>query len=380
MNTEKNNQYRLFSITGLTAVILFGIISVLGSGGGGDDESGGGDTSIDLLPTYDFNIGRGYDSTGTESNGITISISSIAANVRIDPHPVTGTFSCDPATELCGLHTINTDTLIDLFDASAVPLVGNLSITIPEQVIIGVSGQPVIGNIRITQVPGGDFIEIEMASCPSGAGVNISYNDVPVSPISCFNWNEFEQLFDSEDPVLMAAVFGFEVIDFLFEQVHFVIEVFGFIDDFAVDLEQNSMISEMCDAFSDESLVAPEGIITPGMRSLSWSDVNSDGNVGPGDSFLGSLTDCWINDPTETVDQLLNGLADFTGYVENIDENRGVITAIGFTSVSPPNPGGVFFNGFTIAETEVISPPNTEITNVIGVEGGFSILFNEPAP
>jgi len=370
-NFQKHNRFIRF--TGIVAAIIFGILSILGSGGG-DDDGGGGDTSVGLLPTYDFNISRGYDSSGTESNGMTVSVSSIAANVRIDPHPVTGTFSCDPATDMCVLHSIDTGTILDLFDASSVPVVGNVSITIPEQVIVGISGQPVIGTIRITQVPGGDFIEIEMASCPSGAGVNISYNGVPVSPVSCFTWAEFEQLFEtSEDPVLLAAVFGFQVVDFLFEQVHFVTEVFGFIGDFAVDLEQNGTISESCDVFSLASLVPPSGVADQGIRSLSWSDVNADGSVGPGDSFLGSLEDCWISP-----DQLLNGLADFTGYVENVDQNRGVITAIGFTSVTPPNPGGAFFTGFTISETEETSPGTAEITNVIGVNGGFSILFTEP--
>jgi hypothetical protein len=377
MNKDMNNHNRFLSITGIAAAFIFGILTVLGSGGGGDDEGGGGGISVGLLPTYNYNINTtaAYDSAGQPSNGITVSVSSIAANVRIDPHPVTGTFSCDPATDMCALNTINTSTLIDLFDASSPdPIVGNLSITIPEQVIIGVSGLPVIGTIRITQVPGGDFIELEMATCASGAGVNISFNGLPVSPISCFSWQQFEQLFDtSEDPVLIAAVFGFQVIDFLFEQVNFVTEVFGFISDEAVALQENGTISETCDAFSLVSLVPPTNVADQGMRSLSWTDVNTDGNVGPGDSFLGSLEDCWISP-----DQLLNGLADFTGYVENIDQNRGVITTIGFTSVTPPNPGGVFFNGFSIAETEVLSPPNAEITNVIGVEGGFSILFTEP--
>lgn len=381
MNKDMNNHNRFLRITGIAAAFIFGILSVLGSGGGGDDEGAGGSTDISLLPTYDFNINRGYIG-GEQSDGITVTVSSIPASIRIDPHPVTGTFSCDPATEMCALHTIDIGTVLDLFDASTPPVVGNVSITIPEQVIIGISGEPVIGTIRITQVPGGDFIEIEMASCPSGAGVNISFNGVPVLPVSCFNWDEFEQLFDtSEDPVLLAAVFGFQVIDFLFEQVNFVTEVFGFIDDFAIDLQENGTISEMCDAFSAAGLLKPDEVVADqGMRSLSWTDVNTDGNVGPGDSFLGSLEECWINDPTDSVDQLLNGLADFSGYVENVDQNRGVITALGFTSVSPPNQGGVFFTGFIIDETEesTTAPGTAEITSSIGVEGGFSILFNEP--
>ena len=378
MNIDIRNHNRFLRFTGIAAAFIFGILSILGSGGG-DDDGGGGDTSVGLLPSYTFNINTAaaYDGANQQSDGITVSVSSIPATVRIDP-AVTGTFICDPTTELCGLNTIATGSLINIFDASSVPVVGNLSITIAEEVIIGVSGQPVLGRIHITLVPGTDFIDITMATCPSGAGVNVSFNGSPYPDPdnSCFTWDEFEQLFEtSEDPVLIAAVFGFQIINFLFEQVNFVTEVFGFIGEFAVDLEQSGTISETCDAFSSAVLVPPTGVADQGMRSLSWTDVNTDGNAGPGDSFLGSLEDCWISP-----DQLLNGLADFTGYVENVDQNRGVITAIGFTSVTPPNPGGAFFTGFTISETEETSPGSglMEITNVIGVDGGFSILFTEP--
>jgi hypothetical protein len=375
MNTEKNRHTRFLSITGLTTVILFGILSVLGSGGGGDDEGGGGSIDVGLLPTYNFNINTtaAYNSAGQPSNGITVSVSTIDANMQVIP-ALTGTFSCDPATELCGLHSIDSGSAINLI-ASSGTLVGNFSITIAEEVIIGVSGEPVIGTIRIKQPPSEDSIDIVMATCPTGAGVNISYNGIPYPDPdnSCFTWEQFEQQFDSGDPVLIAAVLGFQVIDFLFEQVNFVTEVFGFIGNEAVALQDAGFISEPCDAFSSAGLVPPTDVPDQGSRTLYWYDVNTNGSVGPGDSFEGSLDNCWISP-----DQLLNNSVEFNGYVENVDENRGVITAIGFTSDSPPNPGGVFFNGFSIAETEVLSPPNAEITNVIGVEGGFSILFTEP--
>ena len=373
MNTEKNRCNRFLSITGLTAVILFGILSVLGSGGGGDDEGGGGSIDVGLLPSYNFNINTtaAYDSAGQPSNGITVSVSSIAANMQVIP-ALTGTFSCDPATEICGLHTIDSGSVINLTVSSGT-LAGNFNITIAEEIIIGVIGVPVIGTIRITQPSSEDFIDIVMTTCPTGAGVNIYSNGVL---IGCFTWDEFEQLFESEDPVLIAAVFGFQVIDFLFQQVDFVTEVFGFIGNEAVALQDAGFISEPCDAFSSAGLVpptVPTVVADQGSRTLYWYDVNTNGSVGPGDNYEGLLENCWI-----APDQLLNNSVEFNGYVENVDENRGVITAIGFTSDLAPNPGGVFFNGFTISETEVLTPPNAEITNVIGVGGGFSILFTEP--
>jgi hypothetical protein len=369
-NFHKHN--RLIRFTGIVAVIIFGFLSILGSGGGGDSEGDGGGITVGLLPLYDFNIRHGYDISGTESNGMTVSLSinSVPVTLRVDPNPVTGTFVCDPTTYICAPNTINTGTLINLFDETGTA-VGDLSITIPVQLSMGSNGKPDSGTIQITQ--GSDNIKLEMASCSGVAGVNIYYNDALVS---CYTWDVFEQLIDtSEDPVLIAAVFGYQVFDFLFQQVNFTTEVFGIIDDNASDLEQYNTIGETCDPFYTAGFVAPPEVsLDPGSRWLSWEDVNNDGNVGPGDSFHGYLEECWMSP-----DQLLNGYTDFTGYVENIDQTRGVITAIGFTSVSPPATGGVFLTDFSIGETDDPTTPGTfEITNVIGVQGGFSILFNEP--
>jgi hypothetical protein len=376
---HKHNQFLRF--TGLTVVILFGILTTFGSGGGGDNEGGG--TSIGLLGTYNFNLNRGYDSSGVLSDGIFVTISDTPSNItlRVDPHPVVGSFNCDTNTGECNLARLNTGTFLDVYDENATIFVGDLHIQILDQVIYGVSGLPVIGRIQIESVAAPDglgegFIQIEMTSCATGAGVNLYDNGALVD---CYTWDQFEQLLDTSlDPIEQLASFGYQVIHFLFEQVDFVTQIFGYIDDYDVDLEQAGTISEMCDAFSAAGLTAPSGVVDQGLRSLSWIDSNSNGTLGPGDSFTGSLDECWVNDPTDTVDQLLNGLGDFIGYIENIDQNREVITAIGFTSVSPPTPGGVFFTGFTIGETEETSPGNAEITNVVGLEGGFSILFTEP--
>ncbi|MGD8569005.1 MAG: hypothetical protein PVJ39_13035 [Gammaproteobacteria bacterium] len=264
---------------------------------------------------------------------------------------------------------------------------GDLHIQILDQVIIGVSGLPVLGRIQIESVAAPDglgegFIVVEPATCTTGAGVNITDNG---ASLGCYTWDEFDQLLDaSTNTVEQLAAFGFQVLDFLFGQVDYVTEVLGLIDEHAADLEQAASIQEMCDAFSDAGLTAPANIAgrtvpDQGIRSLSWVDTNSNGSLGPGDSFTGTLNECWFNDPTD-VAELLNGTANFLGYVENVDQNREVITAIGFTSVTPPppDPGGVFYTDFTISETEEASPGTAEINNVIGLEGGISIMFTEP--
>jgi len=384
---KPNSRAIFIRYLGLLTVLIFGVISILGTSGS-DDDGGNGDTSIGLLSTYDYNIGRGIDANGNESNGITVSVpvNSSTLSLRVDPHPVVGTFQCDPATEECGLARINPGTFLDVFDETTPLSVGDLQIQITEQVIIGVSGLPVIGRIQIESVAAPDglgegFIIIEMGSCMGGAGVNIYHNDTMVR---CYTWNDFEQLFDtSTDPVEQLAAFGYQVIEFLFGQVEFITSILGAIDENAALLQQAGTIDEMCDAFSAAGLTAPTNITgrtvpDQGMRTLSWIDANSNNVLGPGDDFVGTLNECWFNDPTDNVDELLNGSGSFRGYVENIDMNREVITALGFTSVMPPAPGGVFYTDFTISETEEATPGTAEITSVIGLGGGISIMFTEP--
>ena len=371
---------------GLITVLIFGVISILGTGGG--DGEGNGGISAGLLPTYNFNIGRGIDTSGDASNGITVNVptNGSTAFLRLDPNPLVGTFQCDTNSEECGLATIDSETFLDVFDQTAILIVGNLRIQILNQVIIGVSGLPVIGRIQIESVAAPDglgegFIIVEMATCTGGAGVNIYDNTVL---LGCYTWNDFDQLFDnSTNPAEQLAAFGFQVIEFLFEQVDFVTEVLGLIDENAADLQQAGSIEEVCDAFSDAGLTVPTNIIgrtvpDQGIRSLAWVDSNSDSILGPSDGFVGTLNECWFNDPTDDVDEILNGVGNFLGYVENVDQNREVITALGFTSVTPPTPGGVFYTDFTISETEETTPGTAEITNVIGLEGGISIMFTEP--
>lgn len=391
MTSNYQSMHFVLRSLGLITVLIFGAISILGTNGS-DEGDGNGESSVSLLSLYDLTINRGVDESGTESSGIDLVAvsgpqnSSPRITLRVDPHPVLGSFQCDPETDECGLATIDTGTFLDVYDESPSLIVGNLNIQILDQVIIGVSGQPVLGRIQVQSVAAPDgldegFIQVEMATCAGGAGVNIYDNGTLKG---CYTWDVFEQLFDnSTDPVEQLAAFGFQVFEFLFEQVDFVTEILGVIDENAANLQQAGTINEMCDAFSDAGLSAPGNVMgrsvpDQGMRSLTWMDSNSNGSVGPGDSFVGILDECWINDPADDVDELLDGTGSYYGYVESVDTARQVITAIGFTSSAPSNPGGVFYTGFSISETEETSPGTAAITNWITMGGGISVMFIEP--
>jgi hypothetical protein len=374
--TKNWNVFTRFAV--LVAIFAAGIVTIVGSNGGG---GGDGDAGAELLGVYDISIDRGVDGSGDQTDGITVTFDGGTASVRVDPNPVLGQYMCDQTTEICELSRIGLDganTFLYVFDGSSPQIVGDLVIQIPEQVIISTIGQPIIGRVQIQSVaaPAGldeGFIDVDLDTCPD---VEIVDNS---ASLGCYTWDEFEALFDdpTASQVEKLASFGFQALGFLFEQVDLVTEVLGLIDEYETDLKQAGTITEMCDAFADAGLAAPTGTVNQGMRTLSWIDTNSDGQVGPGDDFVGMLDECWVNDPTDDIDEILDGTGNFYDYVLNEDPDREVITAIGFTAIAPPNPGGVMYSGFTVSETEETSPGTAEITNVIGLTGGVSVLFTE---
>jgi hypothetical protein len=354
-------------------------------GGGGDGEDNNVVTDYSLLAEYVFSIDRTVDPFLQPTDGLTVSadIDSTTASLRIDPHPVTGTYQCDPATDECALATIGTGTFLDVFDETGTPVIGDLEIRILEQVIISTSGQPIIGKVQIRSLPAPDglgegFLELEMDTCPGGApGVNIYDNSVL---LGCYAWDAFENLFDTSSVLEeQLASFGFQVLGFLFAQVDLVVQGLGRIDESETALEQTGPVNEMCDAFSTAGLTAPTGIPDAGTVELSWSDSDSNNEVSPGDGFLLIFDNCWIDDPTDDIDDLLDGQLEFAGYTDVVDNTREVITRIGFEPGVGPTTGGVFYYGsFTASETEETMPGMATITDVVGIAGGVSVVFSEP--
>ena len=80
--------------------------------------------------------------------------------------------------------------------------------------------------------------------------------------------------------------------------------------------------------------------------------------------------DCWLDDPTDDTDELLNGVIQAESYIEDVDASN-TITHVGFERIR--------FVDYTIAETEedmsvfTIDPLATTTVN-----GGFTLIFSAP--
>lgn len=57
------------------------------------------------------------------------------------------------------------------------------------------------------------------------------------------------------------------------------------------------------------------GTTTPGTRKIALA--NPHGELNPGDDLIVTYTNCWLDDPADTYDVLLDGTITMNGYIEN---------------------------------------------------------------
>lgn len=355
-------------------VTLVGMATIVGSGGGGGEDDVE-ETPASLLPLYNFSLFRMSNSVNP-MEGVTAV--SDAGTFRIDPNPVQGTFSCDTVTDVCELATIGGGTFLNVYDESPTQVTGNIGIQILQPVVFAAGSDfPTSGTVQIfsPDPPAGlglGFLELQITTCPGGAGVQIVDN---ATPVGCYAWEAFEELFDtSADQVEQLASFGHGTVDFLFSLVEFAVSALENIGEYEETL-QFGMVGVSCDAFSSEGSTPPVSVPDQGMFFFSWTDANADTLLNAGDNFDQSFDNCWINDPTDNIDTLVNGTVDFVNY-EDVESND-VVTRLGFEPYPVGTDGGVWFTNLIVGETE-ISGMATSVTQEVTLNGGFSIVFAEP--
>lgn len=347
-------------IAGLLAV---GFVIACGGGGGDGD---GDDIAILDEYLYDLSIPEGtiYAAFNLESNAYTISVTEGGGSLR-------GTFNTDT-----GVITI-TGGDIDVNSALGDTLFGEFNVAVAETVTISDEDFPISGEVWVRSSIGDTTSRIIITYNPnvedSGFdGVDLLYTPNQTEPgtseSSSYTWEAFEDLLGSEKAELweQKASFAFNLLIFIYDQMEHVIAAFEFIDDNEDLLLTVNPITESCDAFSAVELTAPEGIDDQGIADFGWED---DGEVGPGDNFSLFFTDCWINDPEDDYDDLLQGGIDFKGYIENIEtvDDVETLTGIGFEEVE--------FVDLVLAETSTEGDTCTLEPGVTTITGTFGIWF-----
>jgi hypothetical protein len=361
MKKKENGLLRAFKYICLAGVIGFGLMTIISTGGGGDDVGSGGGGEPTFLDVYDYwltTIDPGHFEISFTEDPDTFTISVKTLN----PLWLTGTYNT--ATEA---YTLDSGAGVIIDSDVGVDLLGifNIEVTSPIQ-IPSYDSLPTAGAFEVEF--GQDSTIVTVVNVPDD-GVTLSLNG---GQAQFFTWDAFEDLFESA--VLewqRRAALSFSILEFMVQQLDYVVGSIGFIGDNEDELQQNITVTENCDAFPPGK--AP-GVLEQGTRALTWDDASLNGEVGGGDNFTWSFTDCWDDDPTDDIDDLINGTLDLDSYTEVVDGNNRV-TRIGFEGQG----GGVVYTNFVVSEVEEDPPgtftidPSAETT----VNGSFTIVFTE---
>ena len=303
----------------LLGIYVLGVLGIAATGGGGDGDDDEDELIIQAL--YNYTIGGPLPDDPGNNSTIRLEKSVPAAFTLATEPNVVGTVICDQVTEVCELQTVDTPSTVLIDDETDILFGDIITLTVQDfWLYTSGSDRPVNGSLFIDRV--GTNITVEVRDCGTG--------DVEVTiglESTCYTWDAFEELMDARpftDAALASLAWG--LVEFAVAQGLNVIEIFPLIDD---DLftSGNPLIAG-CDTYSGNWNGGPAN---PGDFTFFWSDDNSSSQVGPADSFRQTFNDCWFGDSTGGT--LLQGVIDYVGYTEVIDQN-GLLTRIGFESAA----------------------------------------------
>ncbi len=206
-------------------------------------------------------------------------------------------------------------------------------------------------------------------------GVSLSLNGG--EPV-LYTVDAFEDFIGTAAEVWMRkASLGYFILDYLMDQIFFVSDTMNVIETHGGNLAAEGGITFLCDSLvpgSDPDPLRPEYT-----RTLTWSDVNGSGIPDSGDGFRWLFFACWENDPGDLMDDLAEGIVDFSGFTVERKQRDGrqVITGFGFVS-GAGQPAGVLYKDFTWIRIEEEFPgsftfdPFKDFT----ISGGLDIVFD----
>jgi hypothetical protein len=327
-------------------VALFTAAGVSGCSSGGDDDFECSDFVILNLYQYFFN-----KSFIGQIDGLTGDFDSDTVNIA--PFWLSGT-----------LHTMTGELTVDDFS--------RYSITDVSMTLFGDFRVDVTNTLTFPEedVPTAGAYEVMTISNTTAVLVNSPADGVFVTLDSglpeFYLWGDFDTDNPGAPQHVQRASFALGALGFMLDQMGFAVEALEFIGDNESVLTGQGTARDVCDVF-----VSFPGITNnPGFLDMTWRD-NGDGFLSFGDDFEALFTECWEDDPSDAVDELLDGTVFLNDYYEAIDGNCRVISA-GFDDVD--------YENLDIAETGSDQPfgGNVAVSSTVRVNGNFALLFNQP--
>ena len=334
---------------GWFGLLLLASVMMFGCGGGGGDEGGGAapQPAPSVPVTVNYNI-------GTSANPLVATLQPGGVTFTLTAINLTGTLNRDNGDLTVDEARSMSFTLPSPFIEEETLTIGILVPTGGEIVSPGNQQNPSSGALQInvsSGVIGFDRVMGEILA----TGVRITAYDGPdpvAGPIS-LTWAEFEALENNAGaaPYLRVARYSYSAMEFIFEQFSLTYLLLSTIVENDDLLQSSRSIIGNSDVFS--------GTGRAGTLQIDWQDTSGNGDLGPGDAFVGTFSEFWIDDPTDDIDRIYNGLLTLSGYTEN----QGAVNNVGGTFV---------FNNFREQETEgnMLSPDTST------VNGGFNVLIS----
>jgi len=350
-------------------ILLSSAIAISACGGGGDDDDGYDEVVIS--PSFEFQIGGPLG--GSAGNSFIDIEREDGISLKVEPD-MQGQLICDQNTEVCEVQFVHAGSSITIVDqTSPNEFVGNIAVTVEDSWLFNSlvsSDRPVAGRFHVEET-NEPIIVVEFTNCEDSSDreVQVTYDPGSNQTVKCYQWDNFEDLFDSSsinvERYERQASFAWEAAEYIvLEQSLNVLEVFpSMVDDvFAA----NNPLSDDCEIYSGDWDNGPS--VNPGNLEFYWGDDNTNSQIGPGDSLSQSFNECWLGDTSEGV--LIEGVIDHVGYVEEIDY-KGLLTRIGFNYVELGN------GSDPIVFTETTNENNDVVTDLsISLIGKYVIDFN----
>ena len=311
--------------TTLSKLALLGALAFLPSCGGG----GGGGVDV-TPPSTNLRYVLGPPRAGVAP----LTVEAGESKFTLSSNP--------PAIELPSIRgTYDTATLDATIDDNAVlpilwadtatptdnPLFGNLEVVASKPFRWNDANDPTSGEFLITSRDGFFPGKIRAGvSTAGGAGVRTGYdsaNDGIYEQEASETWGSFYGLWEDDTKPLFQRVasFVFYTREAIFSVMELSMETVNTIEDHRAELQaagSDNAIQVDCDAL-------PGAPNQPGSFSIAWTDVNGNGVIdhdlsgaGKHDTFTFMIGQCWIDDPTDPEDLLLDGVIRIAYYEPSV--------------------------------------------------------------
>lgn len=283
------------------ALALVASLSACGGGGGGDGDGNGNGITDDPAPPMPsivtFGIGTKDDARLTFS----ASIESVPVTIS---YPLLGfNGSWNRTTQS---YTLNGAT--GVASAPSPPLFGSFANQIVETLAWTGDNEPTTGKIE-NSTPAGNafFLPQAVQSTIIGGGLTLTYpGEVPLAVDRDTYLNLWTD--DARPEWWRLASFGGASLGLALDRIRLILDLMAFVNG-------NDLAISGAGAAGLETACSPRPGAATGSRRIALAD--PDGELNPGDDLVVTYTNCWIDDPADDVDVLLNGTIRLNGYIEN---------------------------------------------------------------